>query len=204
MGSGLQIRNGVSIEHVGDETLVRVDGGTEIYRVTGSVALILREIELGRAIPQESEEILEDLVGLGVLSRSRSVSRRALVSYGGLGLGAGLTALSMPAAAASSSERGTEFEVKGSWGFDEDDVLGFRLSIGGPFADPELTPLSTLYGTSNVGANPDLRDNEPDPGYWEVRWYVQFTGSGPGVTDTLRGSFTLDGVEYFAFFESSE
>lgn len=99
----LWLEPGIAIESVGDDLLVFVPQRAESVLCSGILAIAVRRIQSGES-GQIDEESLAQLVEMGIVSPTLSLSRRGLLKSGALGLGAGVAALAMPSVAVASSD----------------------------------------------------------------------------------------------------
>lgn len=99
-----------------------VPGSSEVIRLRGQTADIVRLISSSSPPNLENPDAITELIRLGVLSR-RGVSRRELVKAGAIGVGAGIGALTLPTAAIASSDQRTQLFGQIYW----NDQLAGRL-----------------------------------------------------------------------------
>jgi hypothetical protein len=94
--------DGIVVESLGEELIVLVPGLTDIVRLEGDPANLLRRIMNGESPGSADSESISALEQLGVL-RSSAIPRRSVLRAGAVATGAGIALLSFPAAAAASS-----------------------------------------------------------------------------------------------------
>lgn len=101
MSSLPSLAPGVTVEAVGDDLLVVVPGATEALKLSGTAALVVRDIVNGNL--GDRSDIPTELFDLGIIHDSRRFSRRTALKLGAMGAGAGIAVMAMPTVAAASS-----------------------------------------------------------------------------------------------------
>jgi len=99
--SSMSIAPGVIVETIGDDVVVMVPESTEVIRLSGDAAQLVRAIHDGPAVAPT--QTVTELINRGILVSPTGMSRRGLITAGAIGAGAGITALAMPGVAAASS-----------------------------------------------------------------------------------------------------
>ncbi len=99
--SSMSIAPGVIVEMVGDDLVVMVPESTEVIRLSGDAAQLVRAIHDG--LPVLPSEAVTELIDRGILVSHTGMSRRGLITAGAIGAGAGVAALAMPSVASASS-----------------------------------------------------------------------------------------------------
>lgn len=122
------IAPGVLIEDFGSHLLVMVPGSGDVLTLSGASADLVRDLQQGSLISIGA--CGSELLRRGIL-KPAGISRRSLLAAGTITATAGIGVLSLPAAAASSSET---YDLLGYWGaVTEDDedltVVGVNFSL---------------------------------------------------------------------------
>ena len=191
----VQVVSGVSHEVVADQVIVYVPGvGHESPRtavqLSGDTAdVFLRVVSGDEGVTVETEHVSE-LVAVGVLvsEGSNVFSRRSALKAGAVGVGAGITVLALPQAAAASS---VPIELQGTWFFDED-LMIFIASEGDEEVTGDPGPLTVDRITGPI----PFLVIKLERLIWE-REFDPF----PDVSGELIGTFTSGGKHYRVTFE---
>lgn len=127
------VNKGVNIEWVGEDALVmpRLENPTHVIKVTGSTARTLRALISGQTVAVESLEVNE-LVRHGIVTVATrpGLSRRDAIFTGATIGVAGLTMMTLPSAAASSS--GEVNQPEPTLGGDGDEPLPVPIPVASP------------------------------------------------------------------------
>jgi hypothetical protein len=179
----LSIAPGVVIEHVGSDVVLLVPGSTEVIKLSGDAAHIIRAIQAGDVSVLPSESVSE-LVNLGIFVSQAGMSRRGLIKAGAIGAGAGIAAMAMPSVAAASS-----IEPIPLVGYFYPNFANFTFAIGGitesPF--PDSTPSDDFDDVSDLSILGTTVGNiDGAPGV-----IILWTGTVPSAPfDGVEGNFT--------------
>jgi hypothetical protein len=96
------LADNIVVENVGHDLLVFLPGSSDILRLSGEPADLLRSVVDGKIPNSVDSGVVHRLIELGVL-RSPAISRRHFVGASALGLGAGLSLMALPHTAAAAS-----------------------------------------------------------------------------------------------------
>ena len=195
----VQVVSGVSHEVVADQVIVYVPGvGHESPRtavqLSGDTAdVFLRVVSGDESVTADTEHVSE-LVAVGVLVSEGSgvFSRRSALKAGAVGVGAGITVLALPQAAAASS---VPIELEGTWFLPGADSMLFEADMDGNniTGQPDLT----VQGIAGVIPYEDI-NGKADLIIWERDFGF---GNRPSFSGDLIGTFTSDGIHYRVTFE---
>jgi hypothetical protein len=95
---------------VGEDVVIMLPRATEVIRISGDAASAIRAIEAGDT-PVLHSAIVADLMERGVVVFKTGMSRRALITSGAIGVGAGIAVMAMPSVAAASSDSESPIEM---------------------------------------------------------------------------------------------
>ena len=99
--SGVRLAPDVICELVGDQVVVLIPARSEVISLSGAQAEIVRRLQEGQTLSGSDDAHVRELIAAGVAVTD--MSRRSLLVGSGLAVGAGMTAMSLPAVAVSSS-----------------------------------------------------------------------------------------------------
>ena len=199
----VQVVSGVTHEVVADQVIVYVPGvghesSSTAVQLSGDTAdVFLRVVSGDEGVTVDTEHVSE-LVAVGVLvSEGSSVfSRRSALKAGAVGVGAGITVLALPQAAAASS---VPIELQGRWSFESADSMVFEAEMDGNniTGEPDLT----VQGIDGVIPFDGINE-KADLIIWERDFDPDDDGSErPNVSGELIGTFTSGGKHYRVTFE---
>lgn len=94
---------GVVVEDLGADSAVYIPGVSEVLTLSGDAATTFRDIREGAAVNPE-DPVVVNLEQLGVIRSQATISRRGVITAGGVGLAAGIAVLVTPSVAAASSD----------------------------------------------------------------------------------------------------
>jgi hypothetical protein len=163
MGGGrVTVVAGVVMEEIGKEFLVLVPGSRDVIAVSGEAHAAIQSVEAGESVPW-SEPVAE-LVRLGVLTESVSLSRRGLITAGAVGAGVGIMVFAMPGVAAAASQHNAPDAQEVALTFFDRNLtvqdgaryvvrVAVRLPLGFVAPGPDPVPISARIGTDQVPAN---------------------------------------------------
>jgi len=187
-----KLTDGVIAEIVGDEVVVMTKDGSAI-RLSGDVAESMRRMLSGPSSLSELDVARLDSLGV-VEPVTPGVSRRGVLVGGAAALGAGIAALSMPAAAAASSLDGIWGDYRALLDFVEVWVYvsparydqyrfagGYPPSAAWPSDLNALDNWSLLFGGKSISLQPENEDNEVSH-----LFVSEFKFQGDGVTPTAN------------------
>lgn len=178
----------MSLEDVGEDALVMVPGSSEVIRLQGETADLVRQISSAKSAELGNSEAVTQLIKLGVLSR-QGISRRGLVKAGAIGAGAGVAVLAMPVAAVASSEPPLQFE--GDWTADGTYVY-FSLFFSNFFLPGTPSELTWGQSDSTAPLNPPGYEAEAGgPGSPAIYWRSDGIDAPP-PPGNVSGTFLWD------------
>jgi len=206
----MSIAPGVIVENVGDDVVVMLPESTEVIRLSGDAAQLVRAIHNGQlVVPSET---VTELINRGILVSQTGMSRRGLITAGAIGAGAGVAALAMPGVAAAASEPvssaapvlfGTLIQAANGWDpvadrfstglisafSPEAGDIAFRLSVLDPPYDPGNVPSPAVIGTVRIGTeNFEFKLVAPAAGA-PAAWFLSVApGDAPEGFQTTTGS----------------
>jgi hypothetical protein len=221
--SSMSIAPGVIVENVGDDVVVMLPESTEVIRLSGDAAQLVRAIHAGDVSVLPSHTVTE-LLERGILISQAGMSRRGVLTAGAIGASAGLAALSMPTVAAAASAPvlfGTLVQAANGWDpvADQNSTglisafspeagdIAFRLSVLDPPYDPGNVPSPAVIGTVRIGTeNFEFKLVAPAAGA-PAAWFLSVApGDAPEGFQTTTGSlvtitdfemtFSFDGAPY--------
>jgi hypothetical protein len=205
--------SGVVIEPVGDDVVVMTPGNSQVLRLNGTSAELVKRVINGESIDAPSEDVI-NLIQSGVLEMSGGMSRRGLITAGAVGVGAGMSMLAMPSAAMAASIQ--RIPLTGGWvNFGSPPPEGeyaFEINTyDGRFTFPDplpsndvddVSPLRILGETISV----DYHGFDP-PDNRFIGWGYSFLPNDPpeGVTGEFEwangdGTFTYYTVTFISFY----
>jgi hypothetical protein len=145
-GPGLAVNEAAVLEFVGEDVLVMTPGSTEILKLSGQAAHVVRSVHQGTPVAESRPEVPE-LIRLGVLTSGNHLSRRGFVRAGVMAAVAGIAVMAMPGVAAASS---TKFiSLTGEWFYSDPDgfLAGFSVpgaNLPNPVPSSDETKISSL------------------------------------------------------------
>jgi hypothetical protein len=155
----VELRAGVMVEELGDDLIVMVPGSTDAVVLSGEPANIIRSLRAGRTLPGSGP--YSELVDMGVLKFTSSVSRRSVLRVSAVGVGAGIALFSMPSVAVAASQQEAQEVALTFVDRNQTSQDGARyvvqvavrlpLDFSAPLADP--VPISARIGTDLVPSN---------------------------------------------------
>ena len=196
--SSMSIAPGVIVEKVGDDVVVMVPESTEVIRLSGDTAQLVRAIHDG--LPVVPSEAVYELIDRGILVSHTGMSRRGLITAGAIGAGAGVAALAMPSVAAASSDPPRANWNAFSWAggvstSDITEIAGFASNLPADVTDgtwdltistvtttPSTIQVSVTGGVFSFGS-----DGVP------VSPSISVSGGDPDPS-TLQGTLSKNGV----------
>ena len=205
------VAHGVLAERVGEDVVVVNLETGQSFRLTDAWAEAFIAVDRGYEGAELSVEILDGLVGNGLLSHTVQAppSRRTVLAVSAASLGAGALAVALPGVAAASSEVSppSGITLTGVWAWQDPGsgkqdlsfiVFGFDFPDLGDW--PAGTSPSGLsidgYGTQiPIEAWVSSSDADPSTGDF-VSWYVVTVPAFFDSGRTLTGNFTWDGTFY--------
>jgi len=206
--SQVRLCSGVEVELLGQEVLCRLPEGGQVLRLSDGAADAVRRLSAGQPLGDVHQNIIDQLVSLGVLEEPgvASLSRRKLLTATGVGVVAGISVLALPTVAAASSQ----FLFYSIIGIRQGDDDAFFLWVGLNTAFP-IGTLGTLtwigaagspYAMEAVdGSEYDLVSDDPDSP--DVETYFVSTGSVGLTLEQFEEAwalwnlrFTVGGVTY--------
>jgi hypothetical protein len=193
------LRDGVVLEEVGAELLVYLPGKSAVFRLLGEDARFVSALRRGDPLIDYDASNLSSLLDSGIIVSSRETSgngadrRRFLITAGSLGLG-GLATLALPVAAVASSP----IELFGRW-FADLSVTYFELSrITYPFLPARAFLGDSTYNYSSLALSG--QDVVVYPFGDEVILWGDSSTKFPGLSGTVRGTFTVNSITYIGVF----
>ena len=173
--SSMSIAPGVTVENVGDDVVVMVPESTEVIRLSGDAAQLVRAIHAGDVSVLPSHTVTE-LLERGILISQAGMSRRGVLTAGAIGAGAGIAALTMPSVAAASSAPVSTVAAWNAFTFDFE-------------RDDDGIPIATI-GITEIAVSASNLPAEVTEGTWDLTFStVTPTTSPVQVSVTARGSF---------------
>jgi hypothetical protein len=147
----LSTAKGVVVEEMGDDLIVMIPHSSEVLKLTGESAEIVRAVRSG--LPVVPGKVVDDLKAVGVLE-SPSLTRRGLVKGGAIGVGAGIAVLAMPGVAAADS---TRIKLVGEWWWGlQTSTARFRIEKKNnvdSFPDFQTDAYGLIIGTFDLTVN---------------------------------------------------
>jgi hypothetical protein len=208
------LANGIVVEKVGVDLVVFLTESSEVLRLSGPPADLLRRIVEGEVPDPSDAETMGRLVELGIV-RSGAMSRRGFVRATAVGMGAGFSLMALPhSAVAASTDPKNPPSDPGSPSSDPDPSPTPQSSglPGDPV--PAVTPEDALVlyvDAMNPESYPgtgttwfDLGPNENDvffPDGKETQHPTHFNDDGDGGSGLSW--FVFDGNDYFDITEEA-
>jgi len=208
----LSIAPGVIIEHVGSDVVVMVPESTEVIKLSGDAAHIIRNIHAGDVHVLPSEAVSE-LVHRGIVVSQAGLSRRGLIKAGAIGASAGIAVMAMPGAAVAASTNGPSgpvplvLDFQGIFGGNNDPT--FYVDFGRPV--DRFVPGGTVSVLSALLTNPptdpvDTKDDWTEFGQLSTNvWDIRMVGAGRTLfslanTSRIELTFVYDDITYLAVY----
>jgi hypothetical protein len=190
----VRLVSGVVVEPVGDDVVVMTPGNSQVLRLHGTAAELVKRVTNGESIDASSDDVMH-LIQSGVLEMSGGMSRRGLITAGTVGVGAGISMLAMPSVAmASSDPQGFDFTFRAK--SITEIVPGFFRVLELEFADQKDAP--TPPGVRTNIATLTLASGTTSFWNWEGSFWDWDAGSQP-APEVLPGStlsYVVDGKTY--------
>jgi len=192
--SSMSIAPGVIVENIGDDVVVMVPGSTEVIRLSGDGAQLVRALRDGH--PVVPTQTVTELVNRGILVSPTGMSRRGLIKAGAIGAGAGITVMAMPNAAVASSIQ--FIDLIGGWyenlGFYNFELANAFWTPPIDFPDPmPSTDISDVSKLSIAGTTVDIESSNLDVNNGAL--FISWGGAITGFTDGDEGTFTWVGTD---------
>ena len=178
---GYSLAPEIVVEKIGDDVIVMDSSSAEVRHVTGEAAAVVWSIANNIPLAKASNAVVRQLIDAGIVTSSSAVHRRTVLGMGAVGLGAAVTALSLPAVAAASSV----ITLSGIWAVYSS---GRFLAV---FDNPPATgpgPLSVPGGTATYEGTRSR--SGVDYMYWEQN------SATPQPNAPTVGTFTWEGLSY--------
>ena len=166
--SGVRLAPDVICELVGDQVVVLIPARSEVISLSGAQAEIVQRLQERQTLSRSDDAYVRDLIEAGVVVAG--ISRRSLFVGSGLVVGAGITAMSLPAVAASSSASFFPFTLGGGDGAPIEGIYVFLRNVEAPalgtFATLRITKGSFDRTLDLIfTANPDGDRVPPEEGF---------------------------------------
>jgi hypothetical protein len=172
----------IVVERIGDDVIVMDSSSAQVSHLTGQAAEVVWSVANNIPLSKMSDAVVRQLMNAGIVNSSSEVYRRTVLGMGAMGLGATVTALTLPAVAAASSV----VTLSGIWANDTGTGRFFAVIDSTPDTDPG--PLSVPGGTATYQGVKTYQS--------VIYLYWRQLASTPPDNASTVGTFTWNGLSY--------